>query len=204
MAIAAGLSSLVMLAVGLAAALVSLMAAFWFLSHRGPLRWLSLALFAAAPIAVIVVYALHSLLWVALVAAAGWLLAGTAARAALARDRGRERMPEYPVRGPARHPFLIMNPKSGGGKVGRFDLRRKAEELGAEVFLLSGPEPVDVAEVARRPSPTAPTCSASPAATAPRPWWPASRPSTASRSSSSPRAPATISRSTSDWTGKTR
>jgi diacylglycerol kinase family enzyme len=148
-AIAAGLSSLVMLAVGLAAALVSLMAAFWFLSHRGALRWLSLALFAAAPIAVIVVYALHSLLWVALVAAAGWLLAGTAARAALARDRGRERMPEYPVRGPARHPFLIMNPKSGGGKVGRFDLRRKAEELGAEVFLLSGPEPVDVAEVAR-------------------------------------------------------
>lgn len=148
-AVAAGLRGLAMLAVGLAAAVVSLMAAFWFLSRHGALRWLSLALFAAAPVAVIVVYALYSLLWVALVAAAGWLLASITARAALAKDRGQWQMPEYPVREPARHPFLIMNPKSGGGKVGRFDLRRKAEELGAEVFLLSGPEPVDVAEVAR-------------------------------------------------------
>jgi diacylglycerol kinase family enzyme len=41
-----------------------------------------------------------------------------------------------------------MNPKSGGGKVGRFDLKRKAEDLGAEVFVLTGPEPVDVAAVA--------------------------------------------------------
>ena len=58
-------------------------------------------------------------------------------------------MPEHPVRRPARHPFLIMNPKSGGGKVGSFDLRRRAEHLGAEVFMLDGDEPVDVAEVAR-------------------------------------------------------
>ena len=31
----------------------------------------------------------------------------------------------------------------------KFDLKRKAEELGAEVFLIGGSEPVDVAEVAR-------------------------------------------------------
>jgi diacylglycerol kinase family enzyme len=145
----AGLRSLTMLAVGLAAAVVSLVAAFWFLSRRGVLRWLSLTLFVAAPVAVIVVYALHSLLWVALVAAAEWLLAAMAARAALAGDRGQWRMPEYPVTRPARHPFLIMNPKSGGGKVGRFDLQRAATDRGAEVFLLDSPEPVDVAEVAR-------------------------------------------------------
>jgi diacylglycerol kinase family enzyme len=42
-----------------------------------------------------------------------------------------------------------MNPKSGGGKVEKFDLQRKAEDLGAEVFLMDGPEPVDVAKVAR-------------------------------------------------------
>jgi diacylglycerol kinase family enzyme len=42
-----------------------------------------------------------------------------------------------------------MNPKSGGGKVERFGLKRKAEDLGAEVFLIGGPEPVDVATVAR-------------------------------------------------------
>ena len=43
-----------------------------------------------------------------------------------------------------------MNPRSGGGKVEKFDLVRKAEALGAEVFLIGGPEPVDVAEVARQ------------------------------------------------------
>jgi diacylglycerol kinase family enzyme len=148
-AVEAGLASLTMLTVGLVAAVVSLAAAFWFLSRRGVLRWLALILFAAAPIAVVVVYALHSLLWVALVAAGGWLLAGMAARAALAGDRGQWQMPEYPVTQAARHPFLIMNPKSGGGKVGRFGLQRAATDLGAEVFLLEGPEPVDVAEVAR-------------------------------------------------------
>jgi diacylglycerol kinase family enzyme len=58
-------------------------------------------------------------------------------------------MPERPAEPPAKHPYLIMNPKSGGGKVEKFDLKRKAEELGAEVFLIGGSEPVDVAEVAR-------------------------------------------------------
>ena len=53
----AGLKSLTMLAVGLAAAAVTLAAAFFFLSRRGLWRWLSLAVFALAPIAVIVVYA---------------------------------------------------------------------------------------------------------------------------------------------------
>src|SRR5262245_23311723 len=91
-AIVAGLRSLAMLAVGLAAAALSLAAAFWFLSRRGVLRWLSLTVLVAAPVAVIVVYALYSLLWVALVAAAGWLLAGMTARAALAGDRGEWRM----------------------------------------------------------------------------------------------------------------
>jgi diacylglycerol kinase family enzyme len=43
-----------------------------------------------------------------------------------------------------------MNPKSGGGKVEKFDLKRKAEALGAEVFLFGGSGPVDVAEVARQ------------------------------------------------------
>jgi diacylglycerol kinase family enzyme len=145
----AGLRSFGMLAVGLAAAVVSLAAIYLFLSRRGLVRWVSLVLFAVAPIAVIVVYALHSLLWVALVSAAGWLLAAMTARQALAGDIGDWRMPEYPVPRQARRPFFIMNPKSGGGKVVRFDLKHRAEELGAEVFLLDGPGPVDVAAVAR-------------------------------------------------------
>ena len=59
----AGLKSLPMLAVGLAGAAVSLAAAFLFLSRRGLWRWLSLAVFVLAPIAVIVVFALRNVLW---------------------------------------------------------------------------------------------------------------------------------------------
>jgi diacylglycerol kinase family enzyme len=146
----AGLRSIAMLAVGLAAAAVSLAAAYFFLSRRGALRWLALAAFVLAPLAVIVVYAFASLLWVAIVSAAAWLLAALTARRALAGSQPDWRMPERPAQPPAAHPYLIMNPKSGGGKVGKFGLKRKAEELGAEVFLMEGPEPVNVAEVARQ------------------------------------------------------
>ena len=145
----AGLKSLTMLAVGLAGAVVSLAAAYFFLSRRGVLRWLSFAVFVLAPVAVIVVYAFRDLLAEAVVLAAGWLLASMTARLALAGDRPDWRMPEHPAQPPARHPYRIMNPKSGGGKVEKFDLVRKAEDLGAEVFVVGGPEAVDVAKVAR-------------------------------------------------------
>ena len=145
----AGLRSLAMLAVGGAAAVVSLVSAYFFLSRRGIWRWLSLAAFVLAPIAVIGVFAFRGVLWVAIASAAAWLLASVVARVALAGDLTDWRMPEHPAEPPVRHPYLIMNPKSGGGKVEKFDLRRKAEDLGAEVFLIDGPEPVDVAHVAR-------------------------------------------------------
>lgn len=149
-AVFAGLRSVAMLAVGLAAAAVSLAAAFFFLSRRSVLRWLSAAAFVLAPSAVLAVYAIAGLLWVAAASAAAWLLAAMTARLALAGGRPDWRMPEHPARPPATHPFLIMNPKSGDGKVQRFDLKRKAEDLGAEVFLMDGPEPVDVAAVAQQ------------------------------------------------------
>ena len=141
--------SLVLFAIGLAAAAVTLTAAFFALSRRGVLRWLALAVFAATPVTVLVIYAFADLLWVAAVSAGAWLLAGVTGRAALAEDKADWRMPEHAA-APARHPFLIMNPRSGGGKVGQFDLQRKAEALGAEVFLMEGPGLVDVAAVARQ------------------------------------------------------
>jgi len=140
---------LVMFAVGLATAAASLTAAFFVLSRRGVLRCLALAVLIVLPVAVLVIFALAGLLWVAAVSAAAWLLAGVTGRAALAEDKADWRMPEFAA-GPVRHPFLIMNPRSGGGKVGQFDLRRKAEALGAEVFMMDGAEPVDVAAVARQ------------------------------------------------------
>jgi diacylglycerol kinase family enzyme len=146
----AGLASFAMVAVGVVGAAVTLAAAYLFLSRRGVVRWVSLAVAVLTPIAVIVAHAFAGLLWIAILAAAVWLLAGVTARLALAGDRSTDwRMPEYPARPRAAHPFFIMNPKSGGGKVGRFDLKRKAEGLGAEVFLMEGPEEVDVAAVAR-------------------------------------------------------
>ena len=43
-----------------------------------------------------------------------------------------------------------MNPRSGGGKVTKFELADKATGLGAQVALLEGPGPVDVAAMARQ------------------------------------------------------
>jgi diacylglycerol kinase family enzyme len=145
----AGLKSLSLLAVGVVGVAVSLASAYAFLSRRGVLRWVAFAVFVLAPVAVIVVYGVQDLLAEAAILAAGWLLAGITARLALAGEQPDWRMPERPAQPPARHPYLIMNPKSGGGKVEKFDLVRKAEDLGAEVFLIGGPEPVDVTEVAR-------------------------------------------------------
>jgi len=146
----AELKSLAMFAVGVVAAVVSVAAAYFVLSRRGVVRWLSLGLLILVPIAVIAIFALGGVLWVAIVSAGVWLLAGVTARQALTGDRPDWRMPEYPAQPQARHPYLIMNSKSGDGKVERFDLKRKAEALGAEVFLFGGSGPVDVAAVARQ------------------------------------------------------
>lgn len=139
-----------MLATGVASAAVSLAAAFGFLARHGVLRWLSLAVLILSPVAALIGFALVGLLWVAAASAAAWVLAGLAARAALAPNAAVWRMPEIPAEPRAAHPFFIMNPRSGGGKVAKFDLKRKAERLGAEVFLMTtGPRLVDVAAVAR-------------------------------------------------------
>lgn len=141
--------SLGILAVGLASVVVSLVAAFWFLAGRGIVRWLSLALLVLSPAGAIAGYALAGLLWPAILAAAAWILAGVAARAAVAPDPADWRMPERAALPLAEHPYFIMNPRSGGGKVAQSGLQQRAEDLGAEVFLISGNGHVDVAEVAR-------------------------------------------------------
>lgn len=143
------LGSIAMLATGVASAAVSLAAAFGFLARHGVLRWLSLAVLILSPVAALIGFALFGVLWVAAASAAAWVLAGLAAKAALAPNAAGWRMPEIPAEPRAAHPFFIMNPRSGGGKVEKYDLKRKAERLGAEVFLMTGPRLVDVAAVAR-------------------------------------------------------
>ncbi|MFG2548380.1 diacylglycerol/lipid kinase family protein [Streptomyces sp. NPDC048581] len=145
---AAGVRSLGLLAVGLAGLVATAAALWWALSRRGLARALAAALAALLPLAVLLNYAAVGLLWAALSALALWLAAMLIGRAALAADAGRSGPREHPTPAPAA-PFLIMNPRSGGGKVGRFDLVAKARALGAEVAVLDPAHPQDVAELAR-------------------------------------------------------
>jgi diacylglycerol kinase family enzyme len=146
--LAGALRSVTALLVGFAGLAIACAAAWWFLANRGIVRWLAGVVLVAAPVAVIVVYVVAGLLWevaLSVVLAAAAVAAG---RAALSSDRlpGKPREHAAP---PARQPFVIMNPRSGGGKVKKFGLNDKATTLGAEVSLLEGPGIVDVAALAR-------------------------------------------------------
>jgi diacylglycerol kinase family enzyme len=134
--------------VGLAGLALTLAGVWWALTHKGLVRWLAVAVAVLAPLVVLVLYTSRDLLWVVLVALGLLALAVAAGRAALRGDPVPEKMPEHDAPPPKR-PYLIMNPRSGGGKVGRFGLKDKAEALGATVALLEGPGTVDVAELAR-------------------------------------------------------
>ncbi|MFD6811564.1 diacylglycerol kinase, partial [Streptomyces anthocyanicus] len=115
--------------VGLVAGAVGL---WWFVAHRGVLRVAGGVGAVGAPVGVLVLYVVGGLWLYALAALGLWSVALGCARAAL-------RKPGEAVDAPApavaaerpRNPVLIMNPKSGGGKVERFGLARKAERLGA-------------------------------------------------------------------------
>ncbi|MEW2256470.1 diacylglycerol kinase family protein [Streptomyces sp. NPDC047869] len=144
----AGLGSVVLVAVGLAGTVLTAAGVWWLLSRTGWARSLAVVLVIAAPLAVLALYAAAGLLWVVLVSLGLWTLAVSAGRAALAGDDV-PAMPELAARR-ARHPFLIMNPRSGGGKVGEFRLVERARALGAEVEVLDPAAPRDVAELARQ------------------------------------------------------
>jgi len=142
----AGLDSLLLLAVGMAGLGLIAAGAWWALSGRGVRRTAGVVVAVLALLGIVIVYLSANFLWILLLSFALWLVAGFAARAALKGST--PQMPEHAMR-PARRPFIIMNPRSGGGKVGRFGLVEKAEALGAQVVLLDGPEPIDVAALAR-------------------------------------------------------
>jgi diacylglycerol kinase family enzyme len=143
----AGRRGLWLTALTAGAVVVVVAAGFWFLLQRGALRWLALALAVGTPVALLAVFVANRLLWVALLAAGLLLLAVVAARTALTPDRSEWGLPVVDAEAP-RHPFLVMNPRSGGGKVARFGLRERAEALGAEVSLLDRPG-TDVQQLAR-------------------------------------------------------
>jgi diacylglycerol kinase family enzyme len=140
--------SLVVILVAVAASAVALAGGWLFLSRRGPLRWFGAALAVGAPVAVLVLYVVRNVFWAVVVVVVLVALAAALGQAALTVLHPAARMTEHPAQ-PVRHPYLLMNPRSGGGKVGRFDLVAKARAQGAEVELLEGPGPVDVGALAR-------------------------------------------------------
>ncbi|MEV7244792.1 diacylglycerol kinase family protein [Streptomyces sp. NPDC093248] len=144
----AGPGSILLVLVGLAGTVLTAAGVWWLLSRTGWVRSLAVVLVVAVPLAVLALYAAAGLLWVVLVSLGLWALAVSAGRAALLGDDV-PAMPELPA-DRARHPFLIMNPRSGGGKVGEFRLDERAGALGAEVVVLDPAAPQDVAELARR------------------------------------------------------
>jgi diacylglycerol kinase family enzyme len=144
-----GLKSVTALLLGLLGLAIGCAAAWWFLAHRGIVRWLAFALLVAAPVFVITVYIVAGLVWevaLSVVLAAAAVAAG---RAALSGSHTPAGPPEYAA-ARQRQPFIIMNPRSGGGKVGKFGLKDKATALGAKVAMLEGPGTVDVAALARQ------------------------------------------------------
>jgi diacylglycerol kinase family enzyme len=141
-----GLRSLALLLVPAVGVAVIGAGAWWAVARRGVRRAVGIAVTAAGIFGIVVVYSLARLLLIAILSALLLLLAGFLGRATL-RACARP-IREYETPPPAR-PYLIMNPRSGGGKVSKFQLVERAEALGAQVRLLDGGQIVDVVDLAR-------------------------------------------------------
>ncbi|MFI8207501.1 diacylglycerol/lipid kinase family protein [Streptomyces sp. NPDC085937] len=142
-----GLRGLLLLVCGVAGLALSAAALWWTLTLRGPLRWGAALVAVCVPAGLLTLFAV-TLFWALLVSLALWGLAVWSGRYALRGTGGHTPVRERRLP-PPRKPVLIMNPRSGGGKVGRFRLREKAERLGARVVLLEPGEQHDVTELAR-------------------------------------------------------
>ncbi|MFH0519096.1 diacylglycerol/lipid kinase family protein [Streptomyces sp. M41] len=145
-----GVGGVLLLLAGAAGLAVSAVAVWWTLTLRGPLRWVAALVAMTVPAALVALFA-ATLFWSLLASVALWTVAVWSGRYAL-RGTGSSRVRVMRERKapPVRRPFLIMNPRSGGGKVVQFALKEKAEALGAEVVLLDPEQQQDVTALARK------------------------------------------------------
>ena len=133
--------------IGLAIAVVG---AWYSLSRRGTVRVVALVLVVAGlGLVVAAIFGNDEFKpwpWVA-VAAAAALSVGAAGYALRASKRPSvEEAPAVPT---PRHPVLLMNPKSGGGKAEKFELERECRERGIEPIVLGqGDDLLALAEAA--------------------------------------------------------
>ena len=131
------------------ALLICATAGWYAVSRRGVVRVIALV------VVVVAVAALGAGLsfadingWLAALVVVLVALSVLAARYALERTRRHLRAETAHLRvGPAEHPVLLMNPKSGGGKVGRFHLESECRKRGIEpVVLQPGDDLLQLAE----------------------------------------------------------
>ncbi|NBM16014.1 diacylglycerol kinase family protein [Streptomyces sp. GC420] len=145
----AGADSLILVAVLLFGVTATVAALWWVLAHRGLTRAAAGVLAVLVPLTVVAFFDAEDMLLLVVLSLGLWAVSVWAGRAALT-STGSHTVPVTEHRTPApRRPFLIMNPRSGDGKVVRFGLKEKAEALGAQVVLLDPDRPVDVAALAR-------------------------------------------------------
>ncbi|MFK0105662.1 diacylglycerol/lipid kinase family protein [Streptomyces sp. NPDC091217] len=149
--VSAGLRSLLWMLVAMAAVAVAAVGTWWALAHSGWLRVTGALLAPAALVAVLALFVTHGVLAPALLSLALWLLALAAARISTTPARRTAGQGNEPVPVPAaQRPWVVMNPRSGGGKVERFRLAEKARAAGVRVVVLDPDHRQDVAELARR------------------------------------------------------
>src|SRR5215469_16997108 len=104
------LGGLAMIVIGGIGAVLVVGGVYIFLAHRGVLRWIAAAVVVLTPVAILVLFALHNLIWVAVVSVGLIVLAGVVGRKALTPAAASEVMPSLKVPAPKRA-FLIMNPR---------------------------------------------------------------------------------------------
>lgn len=142
--IAAGLRSVLWALVGIGGLALAAVGVWWALSHTGVVRIVGTALSVAVPVTVLALYATADLLGPALLSLGLLVLAVVAARWALApAPTTSEQAAVAP-----NHPWVLMNRRSGGGKVDRFRLVDKARAAGCHVHVLHPGE--DVTALARQ------------------------------------------------------
>lgn len=128
------------LAVAALAVVVAVSGAWYLLSHRGAMRATGLVAAAAGVAGLLAVVLTAEFRGLALVGTLLLMVASSACAGLALRDRGQPAAGEgraAPPLPPPRHPALIMNPKSGGGKAVRYGLADACRARGIEVIELT-------------------------------------------------------------------
>ena len=124
----AELGGLVMIVIGVIGAVLVVTGVYLFLAHRGLLRWIAAAVVILTPVAILVLFALHNLIWVALVSVALLALAAGAGQAGAHPGGSRPR--HACPRGPAAQARVPDHEPEVGRREG-YEVRAEGEGRGA-------------------------------------------------------------------------